>query len=396
MSTHLQNLIGRRRAMSLGFGTIIGIGAFTLISQSKNAQSPIQEQALRRNFTVAGEASLRVRAARKGLLYGSVVLRSKLANDPEFAASITKECSIVVPEGELKWDMLRANPEGFNFAPADWLVEFTHKRNMLMRGHTLVWHEALPSWVESVMNSVNAKQILTDHITTVVKRYAGKIHSWDVVNEAIQLRDGRPDGLRNTPWLLMLGPDYIEMAFRTAAKADPKAMLVYNDFGLDYDAPSDNAKRAAVLRLLERLKSKSVPVHALGIQAHLLRGKNPRFNPEKFKAFLQDVASLGLKILITELDVTDKTLPKEIQFRDRIVAAAYEDYLSVALSEPAVIAVLTWGLSDRYTWLSKHDPRQDGTSVRPLPLDKNLKRKLAWKAIARSFDKAPRRSAIVR
>jgi endo-1,4-beta-xylanase len=91
------------------------------------------------------------------------------------------------------------------------------------------------------------------------------------------------------------------------------------------------------------------------------------------------------------MNLTDRTLPKDIQIRDRMVAAAYEDYLSVALEEPAVIAVLTWGLSDRYTWLSSHDPRKDGASARPLPLDKNLKRKLAWNAIARSFDKAPKR-----
>jgi endo-1,4-beta-xylanase len=390
MLARLQHLIGRRRAIILGFGTMIGMGAFTFVSQSRNAQTRIQEQALRRNFTVTGTEPLRDRAARKGLLYGSAVLRSKLANDPGFAASIIDECSILVPEGELKWDMLRSDPEHFNFAPADWLVEFTHKHKMLMRGHTLIWHQVLPPWLESTMNSVNAKQILTDHITTVVMRYAGKIHSWDVVNEAIEPRDGRSDNLRNTLWLLMLGPDYIEMAFRTAAKVDPKAMLVYNDFGLDYDTPSGDAKRSAVLKLLKRLKSKGTPIHALGIQAHLYRD-NPRFNPTKFRSFLKDVASLGLKILITEMDVTDKTLPEDVQIRDRMVAAAYEDYLSVALAEPAVIAVLTWGLSDRYTWLSSHDPRKDGASARPLPLDKNLKRKLAWNAIARSFDKAPKR-----
>jgi endo-1,4-beta-xylanase len=390
MSARLRRLIGRRRAMILGMGTMLGMGTFTLISKSNDAQTQVQEKALRRDFTVTGAIPLRDRAVRKGLLYGSAVLRSKLANDPKFAESITKECNILVPEGELKWDMLRSDPERFNFEPADWLVEFTHKHNMLMRGHTLVWHQVLPPWVESTMNSVNAKQLLTDHITTVVKRYAGKIHSWDVVNEAIEPRDGRSDNLRNTPWLLMLGPDYIEMAFRTAAKADPNAMLVYNDFGLDYDTSSGNTKRAAVLKLLERLKSKDTPIHALGIQAHLYRD-NPRFNPAKFRSFLKDVASLGLKILITEMDVTDKTLPKDVQIRDRIVAAAYEDYLSVVLEEPAVIAVLTWGLSDRYTWLSSHDPRKDGASARPLPLDKNLKRKLAWNAIARSFDKAPKR-----
>jgi endo-1,4-beta-xylanase len=212
-----------------------------------------------------------------------------------------------------------------------------------------------------------------------------------VVNEAFKLADGRSDGLRNTPWLQFLGPDYVEIAFRTAAEADPKALLVYNDYGFDYDTREDEAKQTTVLKFLERLLSRKVPIQALGIQAHL-RGKDrDKFNSRKLRAFLHDVASMGLKILITEMDVTDQKLPKDINERDRIVAGMYEDYLSVVLDEPAVIAVLTWGLSDRYTWLSQYAPRSDKAPVRPLPFDAQMQRKLAWNAIARAFDKAPKR-----
>jgi endo-1,4-beta-xylanase len=141
------------------------------------------------------------------------------------------------------------------------------------------------------------------------------------------------------------------------------------------------------------LKSQGTPVHALGLQSHL-EGDITKFslkNLNAFQAFLRDVAGLGLKILITELDVIDKNLPLDINVRDRMVAGIYEDYLSAVLDEPAVIAVVTWGLSDRYTWYSQFHPRKDKAPVRPLPLDDQQKRKLAWNAFARAFDKAPRR-----
>jgi endo-1,4-beta-xylanase len=166
--------------------------------------------------------------------------------------------------------------------------------------------------------------------------------------------------------------------------------MVYNETGLEYDTPRDEARRTAVLKLLEGLKSRGTPLHAFGIQSHLL-GSETNFNPKKLRKFLADVASLDLKILVTELDVTDKDLPKDPKIRDRIVASAYEDYLSVVLDEKAVIAVLTWGLSDRDTWLSQYAPRRDGAPVRPLPFDSNLQPKLAWNAMARAFDKAPKR-----
>jgi endo-1,4-beta-xylanase len=368
------------------------LSMFTSLSvlTSKNALKPRQIDPLSRNFVASGNMSIGKRALIKGLSYGAAVNKNSLSSNPQLAASIDKECIIIVPEWELKWEFLRPTSTSFDFIPADWLAEFARTHGLLFRGHTLVWHEALPTWFVKTINSQNARQLLLEHITTVVKHYAGNIHSWDVVNEAINLQDGRSDGLRKTPWLQFIGRDYIEIAFRAAAEADPKAMLVYNDYGLEYDTPEHEAKRKTVLNLLKELKSKGTPIHALGIQSHL-SGNETRFNSEKFLKFLSEIASLDLKILITEIDVKDKNLPVDIKVRDRIVAATYEDYLSVVLDEPAVIAVLTWGLSDRYTWLSEAQPRRDGARVRPLPLDANFKRKLAWNAIARAFDNAPQR-----
>jgi endo-1,4-beta-xylanase len=343
-----------------------------------------------RDFAVVGNATLRHRAVDKGLIYGTAVSYRGLSSNTAFGAHLAQECAILVPEWELKWSTVHPSPDRFDFSKGDWLAQFAQKHKMRFRGHTLVWHESLPQWFADKVDSRNAEQILLKHISTVVGHYAGKVHSWDVVNEAIQPSDGRADGLRKWPWLQFLGPDYIEIAFRAAAEADPQALLVYNDHKLDYDTNDEEARRTAVLKLLERLKSRGTPVHALGMQAHL-RGDEAKFNPKKLKAFLHEIASLGLKILITEMDVTDQKLPKNIDVRDRIIASAYEDYLSVVLEEPAVIAVLTWGLSDQFSWLSKYKPREDGAQVRPLPLDAHMKRKLAWNAIARAFDKAPKR-----
>jgi endo-1,4-beta-xylanase len=375
---------GRRRLLSLGMGAL---GLASTVA----CRHPWQPaNASQRNFPVTGSQPLRQRAAAKGLLYGAAVLKSSLLNDPDFSAAFARECAILVPEGALKWDSLRPAPDQFNFTDSDWLLDFALRHNLQMRGHTLVWHHALPKWFATTVNRSNAEQIMLNHIQTVVRRYAGKFHSWDVVNEAIAHQHGQQHGLRKTPWLELLGPGYIELAFRAAAAADPKALLVYNDFGLDYDTPWETARRQSVLSLLERLLAKGTPIHALGIQAHLMR-EDPKFNPVQTRQFLKDVASLGLKIMITELDITDLKLVANPNERDRQVAAIYEDYLSVVLDEPAVIAVLTWGLSDRYTWIAKDKPRSDGLPVRPLPLDAQLNRKLAWNAIARSFDHTPKR-----
>jgi endo-1,4-beta-xylanase len=382
--------VNRRRFLYVSLSGLVGATAI-IVGKDKLIMSHSQAVDNRnRDFRVAGLTPLKKRAAAKGLIYGAASMQSFLLSDKNLETNFVRECGILVPENELKWDALRPSPDKFDFTKSDWLAQFARRNGMLFRGHTLVWHQQLPQWFKEVVNRQNAEKFLVEHITTVTKRYAGQIRAWDVVNEAIEPNDGLPGGWRGSPWLEHLSPDYIELAYRVAASVDSKAMLVYNENDLEYDIPHQEAKRTLVLKLLERLKSKGTPIHALGIQSHL-RGSETRFNANKFRKFLSDVASLGLKILVTELDVGDQNLPADIAQRDRIVAACYEDYLSTVLDERAVIEVLTWGLTDKYTWYSQFLPRSDGKPVRPLLLDSNFKRKLAWNAVARAFDRAPKR-----
>ncbi|KAB8315029.1 endo-1,4-beta-xylanase [Tolypothrix campylonemoides VB511288] len=386
----LKSSMSRRRLLYMG---VSGFAGALAVAVAKDRLLIYPSQAvynLKKDFKVVGQSSLKKRAAAKGLIYGAAFGRDFLASDKKLQASTVRECGILVPENELKWDALRPTPDKFDFTRSDWLAAFARTHKMLFRGHTLVWYQQLPQWFKEVVNRQNAEKFLVEHITTVTKRYAGRMHSWDVVNEAIEPDDGQQAGLRQSPWLQFLGADYIELAYRVAAQADPKAMLVYNENALEYSGYKEEVKRTAVLKLLERLKSRGTPIHALGIQSHLV-AQEGALNAKKLRSFLSDVASLGLKILITELDVSDQKLPSNPAVRDRIVAGIYEDYLSVVLDEKAVIAVLNWGLSDRHTWLSTFTPRSDGAPVRPLPLDSSFKPKLAWNAIARAFDQAPKR-----
>lgn len=381
--------IGRRTFLS-------GLAATATSCTIANRPQPSNDnvQVMRddkRDFAVVGDTPLRDRAAAKNLIYGAATGYQILSSDSAFAQSFAKECAMLVPENALKLGVLRPSATHFDFTEGDALAEFARTHNMLFRGHTLVWGQdfAGSEWLRTSVNSQNAERVMISHIKTVVGHYAGEIHSWDVVNEAIDPSHGRSDGLAKTQWLKFLGTDYIDLAFRTAAEADPKALLVYNGDLLDHDTPDADARRAATLNLLKNLKSKGTPVQALGIQAHLWANKP--INASKLRAFLRDVAQLNLKILITELDIIDQKLPAEIERRDRSVARVYEDYLSIVLDEPAVIAVITWGLSDRSTWHSKFNPREDKAPVRPLPLDAQGKRKLAWNAIARTFDRSAKR-----
>jgi endo-1,4-beta-xylanase len=234
------------------------------------------------------------------------------------------------------------------------------------------------------VNQANAARILGEHISTVAGHYAGRVHSWDVVNEAIEWESGRADGLRNSPWLHAIGPGYIELAFTTAAKADPHALLVWNEDWLEEDSPRGEHKRTFVLSWLRSLQAKRIPVHALGIQGHLV-GSHSNIATANFSAFLRRVADLGLKIMVTELDVRDDGLPQDTRRRDEVVAEKYAGFLNAILHERAAIAVVTWGLSNRYTWLSRFAPRADGKHVRPLPFDEELHQTPCRGAIGRAL-----------
>ena len=331
------------------------------------------------------QTSLAAMAARRGIFFGAAIEPQSIARDPQFAALISRECSSLTPENHLKWNILRPTPDRFDFSGADAIVSFAQARQARVHGHCLVWHEANPDWLVQVLNERNAEAHLNHHIGSVVGRYAGRIGSWDVVNEAIERNDHRPDGLRRSLWLNSLGPDYIPLAFEAAHRADPAAQLVLSDYGLEYDdEPWMIEKRASLLELLSGWKRAGVPIHALGIQGHLIGSRPPVFGMG-LQRFLQDIGRIGLDIHVTELDVNDQTVAGGPDHRDRIVADGYRAFLKALLTSPRLRVVTTWGLSDRYS--SKQDmlPRADGAPVRPLPFDRDLSRKPAWHAMADAF-----------
>jgi endo-1,4-beta-xylanase len=192
---------------------------------------------------ITGSGSLKAHAAAHGLLVGAAVNAKLLATDQTYSRVLAEQYNILVAENAMKWVVLRPAPDKYSFEEADSIVAFAERHNMKMRGHNFVWHQQLPDWFSTTVTKKNAKQFLEDHIRTVGGHYKGKIHSWDVVNEAVLPEDGRPDGLRKSPWMELLGPDYIDIAFRAARQADPHALLTYNEYGVEYDNETDAKRR---------------------------------------------------------------------------------------------------------------------------------------------------------
>jgi endo-1,4-beta-xylanase len=380
----MTNKLSRRKFLSSVSATAAGVGLSSVTPREwiLGAHGPLQPQ---------GSPALKDHAAAKGMLFGAAARQDLLSRKPDLAQLFAQQCDILVPDGELKWGQLRPSPDTFNFLPAEWLLNFTEQNNMKYRGHTLVWYQSLPKWFYSYANASNAKPLLLNHINTVVGHFAGKMESWDVINEVMNPKDGRPDGLRNSPWLQFLGPDYLELAFRTAYAADPKALMIWNENWLEEETPEGESKRRAMIKILKDMQSRNVPIHGIGIQSHLLGDHAANIGGEGFQRFLHEVSDMNLKIIVSELDVTDQNLPADTAARDQAVANLYYSYLSTVLKHKSVIAVLTWGLTDNYSWLSQYKARPDSLPVRPLPFDANMSPKPVWNAIARAFDEAPNR-----
>jgi len=347
-----------------------------------------------------GSNSLRAHAAAHGLMYGAAA-RPEFMDVEGFAAGTTtdpytrllaEQCNIIVPETALKWNVLRPAPDKFDFAPADKVMRFAELAHQRVRGHNLCWYAFLPGWFEKTANKENARTLLTDHINTVAGRYRGKIHSWDVVNEAIDPKSSRQDGLRKSLWLDLIGPDYIDLAFTTAAQADPKAKLTYNDFGFELDTPDDNAKRAKILALVKGLKARGVPIHAVGIQSHFL-APQPMPGGGLIK-FIRELRSMGLEAYVTEMDINAARYPGGPEEMDSGVAKGYRDYLRLVLAEPNVPLVMTWGITSAHTYINIIKQawlmRLDGVPQRPLPFDDAYRPTPAFFAMRNAFDSTSR------
>jgi endo-1,4-beta-xylanase len=305
--------------------------------------------------------------------YGSAVRADALATDVGYRQAIVANCDIIVPEGEMKWPDVHPARNRFDFAKADVLVDFARQNGIGIRGHTLAWYGGMPDWTNEIASRHEAEEELTDHIVTVVSRYRGGIPSWDVVNEPLADWPEDANALRPSIWTKQLGPDYIPLALRTTAQVDPATRLVLNEYDVEYKGDRFAARRKALLQLLRSLRDRDVPLHAVGLQSHLFAGR--ALDRDGLQAFLREVVALKLDVLITELDVIDHDLPAGIGARDARVATIARDYLQAVCEVVHPKAILTWGISDRYTWVPAWFKRADGLPNRPLPFDADLKPK---------------------
>ncbi len=324
--------------------------------------------------------------------------RGSFAN-PAYAALLTRDCGLLVPENEMKWRAIRPTATSFDFAHMDAMMAWATAHALPVRGHNLLWHQPkwMPRWEETHDFGANparaAAQMVVEHITTVCQRYGTRIGSYDVVNEAVTPADG---SLYQTALSRALGgPEAtLDLAFHTARAAAPHAQLVYNDY-MSWE-PGNAHHRAGVLKLLEGFRRRKIPVDALGVQSHIVtQGIDTRATiaalEGEWRRFLDAVTAMGYELVITELDVRDNALPADIAVRDRAVADYTRGYLDVMLAYPSVRDIMLWGMTDRYSWIEGFEPRADKARRRPCPYDAAFVAKPMRAAIAGAIAAAPAR-----
>jgi endo-1,4-beta-xylanase len=384
---------------------------------ARSADTPALKDAFKDHFCV-GAAINRTIATGTAVRADNVNRTLEAVNKD--IALVKEQFNQIAPENDLKWALIhpREGADGYNFAPADAYVNFGLSNGMYIVGHTLVWHSQTPRWVFQGTNmppgvtnapspapaattDTNAPggggfgrggftgpcasreellQRMRDHIHTVVGRYKGKIKAWDVVNEAIA--DGGTNILRNSPWLEIIGPDFIAKAFQYSHEADPDAILRYNDYGLE-----SPAKRRKLVALIKSLQEQHVPVMAIGSQTHV-SVSSPSFEAED--QALTEMETLGLPIHITELDVNGAqggqrgssadisnnaatTQGGLVDNANRKLADAYAGLFRAFVKHDKSVKLVTfWGVNDRVSW------RAQG---RPLLFDGNDQPKLAFEAV---------------
>ena len=317
---------------------------------------------------------LRTLAAAKGKRIGAVTgtaFTQTTGNGPMLRATLAREFSMVWSGNYLKFSWLRPAANRYDFFWADSMVAFAQRNDLAVRGHTLVWHEQLASWLTGGnYTPAQADSILKDHITTVLTRYKGKVTIWDVVNEAVN-EDG---SLRaSSYWYTQLGPDYIERAFRFARQIDPTAKLFYNDYNIE----GINAKSTGVYEMLKALVAKGVPINGIGFQGHFIVGQLP--TQADLLANFARFAALGLEIQVTELDVrirlpaTSATLAQQ--------ATDFGTMFTTCVQTPACSAVELSNTFDAETWVLTTFPGFGSPGI----LDETFQRKPAFSAVSKAL-----------
>ena len=325
---------------------------------------------------------------------GTALNRWQISDKDSCASGIlNSQFSSITPENILKWQFVHPEPDRYDFEASDQLVALGKKNGMFIVGHALVWHAQTPRWVfqDSSGAALDRETLLAqmkEHILTVVGRYKGQIHGWDVINEAIE-DDGR---LRKSPWLNIIGEDYIQRAFEFAREADPDAELYYNDYSMYH-----KGRRDRVVQLVRSLQEKGVRVDGIGLQGHW--GLDYP-SMEELETSIIDYAETGAKVMITEMDIS--ALPNPYAYRGADIARRFElskennpyvdglpDSMQVRLAErykeifdlfvkhrDKISRVTLWGVHDRQSWKNNFPIR--GRTDYPLLFDRQCQPKPAF------------------
>lgn len=311
--------------------------------------------------TPVPQANPLVDAARvAGKWVGAAVQSGLLGGDSTYAETFARHFDYVTAEWEMKWEVQEPAPNAFDFSRGDAIVDFAAQRGMAVKGHTLLWHQQLPGWVDG-LSPGSLRDAFENHIRTVAGHYAGRVAAWDVVNEAV----GDDGSLRDTVFLRGLGPDYIADAFRIAREADPQAMLIYNDYG----AEGRGRKSDAVYELVKGMVEAGVPIDAVGLQMHVSATGYP--SSADIAANMRRLAELGLKVNISEMDVRIRGVGGSDAARLERQRQVYREIVAVCVAEPACDAVTFWGFTDAHSWVDDFfgpdDPLLFDEQYRPKP-----------------------------
>ena len=401
----------------------VGLALLAIGATAEAAEKSVTLRDTFKDFFLVGTA------INRNMATGGGGFRRSAEQSAKDLALLKEQFNQISPENDLKWQMIhpREGANGYEFGAADAFVNFGLSNNVYVVGHTLVWHSQTPNWVFAGTNppptnatsftaaNTNAVptnqfgrgrfgggfggysgphasreellQRMREHIHTVVGRYKGKVKTWDVVNEAIA-DGGGTNILRNSLWLQIIGPDFIAKAFEYAHEADPAAILRYNDYGLE-----NSAKRKKLIALIKSLQAQKVPVHTIGSQAHL----NVSITFDTMDQSLTEIATLGLPIHITELDVNSAaggqrgfgadiannataTQGGLVSDADKKLADAYAGIFRAFVKHSDSVKMVTfWGVNDANSW------RANG---KPLLFDVNAQSKPAFDAVIAEAKKA--------
>jgi endo-1,4-beta-xylanase len=337
--------------------------------------------------------SLKAAAAAAGLIYGSCSDEPFRKAPAAYLDLFARQCALFAPI--LSWQDVAPTLTHEDDAH-DLNAGIALDRGLRLTGAHLLWYLRTPEWL-ATLSRAQAEEAVAAHVKNIAGFYRGRVFSWNVVNEAIEPPQKGLDGLRiDSPLVRALGTDFFAAAFREARAADPDARLLYNEYDLELDNAWQQARRDGLFRLLDRLQKANAPIDGVGLQSHLKLRQFGEFHEKVYRQFLHDLAGRGLKIVITELDVDDRGSPADIPTRDQAIADVYAQFLAVALDEPAVCGLVTWGICDPYSWYNStwfHDyARPDQVLQRPLLFDGDLQAKPSFYAVLNALRHAPKRT----